>query len=748
MNFTARLRGLQARILLALGGILFFFAAMAATLLMVEERGNLLDGMERNGRLFARYATENVYDAYAMAFIFENDAGRQALNTHIAEMIATNPDLERVALTDPEGQLLFRTEDGGVAATPAADPELSSWVRAFLADHGNDSVPDTREVEVDGRPALRVLRIYNPGGMVLAVAVYDLSMASMEAYLRGMWVGVLAWTLLFFALLGAALSLIVSRAVLRPVTILSSAAQALGRGFLDARISLPTGSAEMSVLAEAFATMAEDLKGTVAKLSGLGDQVSGASAVILDLGHEMTGTTTRQVAETRRTGESLHRMSVASREVSSRAKKASRLNEGVQRSLEEMTVSTEEIARSAEALNECVDRTHESVLEINTRSGDLGHSAEALQELADDAASSIKEMLASIDQVRADARRSRQHADSAHQEAVSIGTATMEEALAGVDRLREIVDRAVGIIEKLSQRSAEVGRITTFIDEVTARTNLLGINASIMAAQAGEHGAGFAVVANEIKSLSIQIADSTRDMSHRLESMGQEAASAVKVIREGSASAAESVRLSAGLRSALSKIVEHSAETGRMLAAITETTENQSAGTDRLRQMAEKVTTMARETVAATRSQKAFSARIIDATDNMRSLAEQVTRSTQQHSLNARQVAAAMGELGNGIDTIAAAAREQLQEVEPVDTALATILTSAEENRERAATMSATVTSLARRADTLRAELSRFRFRGSPGEITPPVVDQMASDNGEDHAATTTPAVEGRIAGQ
>ena len=748
MNFTRRLRGLRARIILALGGILFLFAALAAVLLMVEQRKDLLAGMERNGRLFARYANERVYDAYATAFLFEDDAGRQALTAHLGELMSTNTDLVAVALTDPEGQLLFRAQNDQVAATPTADPELSSWVRAFLGRQGNDSIPDTREIEVNGRPALRVLRIYNPGGVVLAVAVYDLSMASLEANLRGMWVGVLAWTLLFFVLLGAALSLIVSRAVLRPVTILSSAAQALGHGFLDARVSLPAGSAEMSVLAKAFDTMAQDLKGTIAKLSGLGNEVSSASAVILDLGHEMTTATSRQVAETRRTGEGLHRMTVASRQVSIRAEKASHLHDGVQRSLGEMTVSTEEIAHSAEALKDCVDRAHDSVLEINSRSGDLGHSAEALLKLADDAASSITEILASIDQIRADARRSRQHADSAHQEAVSMGTATMEEALAGVDRLREIVDRAVGIIEKLSQRSAEVGRITSFIDEVTDRTNLLGINAAIMAAQAGEHGAGFAVVANEIKSLSIQIAGSTRDMSRRLESMGQEAAAAVKVIREGSASAAESVRLSAGLRSALSRIVEHSAETGRMLATIAETTENQSAGTDRLRQMAEQVTAMARETVAATRSQKAFSARIIDAADSMRSLAEQVTRSTQEHSLNARQVAAAMGELGDGVDAIAAAAREQLQEGEPVDAALATILASAEENRERAATMSRTLTSLSARADTLRAELSRFRFRGSPGEITTPVVDQIASDNSEGDTATTTPAVEGRIAGQ
>ena len=123
-----RLRGLRTRIVLALGGILFFFAAMAAALLMVEERRDLLHGMERNGRLFARYATEHLYDSYATAFIFEGDGSRQALATRLAEVMSINPDLSAVALTDPEGQLLFQAENGQVAGTLTADPELSSWV--------------------------------------------------------------------------------------------------------------------------------------------------------------------------------------------------------------------------------------------------------------------------------------------------------------------------------------------------------------------------------------------------------------------------------------------------------------------------------------------------------------------------------------------------------------------------------------------------------------------------------------------
>ena len=269
-----------------------------------------------------------------------------------------------------------------------------------------------------------------------------------------------------------------------------------------------------------------------------------------------------------------------------------------------------------------------------------------------------------------------------------------------------------------------------------------------MAAQAGEHGAGFAVVAREIKSLSVQIAGSTREITAVLASMGEEADAAVKVIREGSASAAESVRLSAGLREALNKIVQHSAETGRMLAAIAETTEQQSSGTRQLGMLANQVKALAQETAKATRGQRAFSARIIDAADGMRTLAEQVTGSTKEHSLHARQVASAMQDLSTGIEIIQAAAAEQLQESEPVETALRAIQATAENNQERAGTLSATLTSLSLRADTLCAELSRFRFRDSPVEAVAPVVYDAAIDDGESDTPAAAPAIEGRVPGQ
>ena len=107
-----------------------------------------------------------------------------------------------------------------------------------------------------------------------------------------------------------------------------------------------------------------------------------------------------------------------------------------------------------------------------------------------------------------------------------------------------------------------------------------------------------------------------------------------------------------------------------------------------------------------------------------------------------------MQNLSNGIETIQASAREQLQEAEPVETALRAIQTTAESNQARADTLAKTLSSLSLRADSLCAELSRFRFRDSPVEPVTPVVHDAAIDDGERNATAAAPTIEGRVAGQ
>ncbi len=768
MIHLSRFRGLRAQMMLALAGILVVFGAAASVLLILDRRGQEIAKLEETGHLLARYATERLYEAYLAAGGGETagTAPLPAPGSLNRTLLQLHPAVVGFRLLDPSGRVLLDSGSPDAAPPGEADPRVVGLIaQAATAGPGGDGPTLSRRARRDGEEVLEILRVHTLRDQPLAVAAYEISLAGVREHALATSLAMLVATVLFFILLGLALSVIVSRAVLRPVTLLSAAAQALGQGFLDARVRA-SGSAEMEALAGAFDAMTRDLKGTVDKLSGLADEVSAASGSMFVLGADVAEGTREQAVQTRRTEVALEQLTGAARQVLGRASQVSGLGDSVKASFAEMTVTTGEIADSARALGEYVDRTHDSIMEINGSVGEVSRSAESLRILSDQAAQALASLHGSIRGVRDQTERSRGLSQSAHSQAAALGASTVEQAVAGVDRLRGIIDRAVGIIEGLSHRSAEVGRIATLIDEVTDRTNLLGINASIMAAQAGEHGAGFAVVAEEIKSLSLQIGGSTRDINRLLATMREEAAAAVGVIREGSESAAESVKLSEGVREALGRIVEHAAETGRMLAGIAAATDGQEADTRKLKELAENVAAMAREAADATRNQKAFSSRIVDATEGMRTLAEQVTRSTGEHSHNARQVAAALEELGEGVAAILRSVRGQMSEAEPVREALHTIRTLADSNQARAEAMGGTLSALASRADSLRAELSRFRFRGAPGAAPagqpgggapepsagraalPLVVDDPPTHQRQHGPPPDGPAVERRVAGQ
>jgi methyl-accepting chemotaxis protein len=705
------LRGLRARIILALGGILLLYGTLAVSLILLDKRALLSDALQEQGEMIALHAGDSLWHAWSAAERDGQAASREEFARVAAAALNRAPDMVRFSLVDLSGRVLYDSHRQG-PGDGIEDPTLAETLLKSVAS-GTDRPARTRQIERDGRPVLEILRLLATRDRPEGAIVVELSLDSIG---RAMWstsLAVLTAALLFFLLLGATLSWITSRAVLQPVMVLSAAAQALGQGFLDARVD-EGGSYEMAALARAFATMAADLKGIVAHLSSLADEVSQASSRILEKGAEVAAGTAEQAGLTRRTGLAVEKMTDAARDVARTATRVSGLSERVNASFAEMTLTSDEIAGSARTLGDYVDRTHDAVLEISGSVGDVAGSAGALRSLSADAARAVQEMHATIEEIRNRAGRSQALSAAAHAEAATLGAASVDQAVAGMDRLRGIVERSVGLIETLARRSDEVGRIATFIDEVTERTRLLGINASILAAQAGEHGRGFAVVAEEIKSLSVTIAGSTRDINRLLDAMRQEAADAAGIIREGSRSAAEGVALSEGVRGALAKIVDSSAESGRMLAAIALATDGQTEATGHIRELVERVAEGARMTADASGQQKIAAHRIADAIDGMRALADQVTRSTQEHSANSKSVAEAMRELGEGVEAIAGAARHQLEQARPVIESLVSIRDQAEGNRTRAEEVADTIHALLLRADTLRAELSRFRFRGSP----------------------------------
>jgi methyl-accepting chemotaxis protein len=94
----------------------------------------------------------------------------------------------------------------------------------------------------------------------------------------------------------------------------------------------------------------------------------------------------------------------------------------------------------------------------------------------------------------------------------------------------EVASRSIGAMDEISASSRKIATIIAVIDSVAAQTNLLALNAAVEAARAGEHGRGFAVVASEVKSLAVQTAKATEDISNQILGVQASTSGAVEAI--------------------------------------------------------------------------------------------------------------------------------------------------------------------------------------------------------------------------
>ncbi len=147
----------------------------------------------------------------------------------------------------------------------------------------------------------------------------------------------------------------------------------------------------------------------------------------------------------------------------------------------------------------------------------------------DQVAAAMNEMSASVAEVARHARQTME-ASSGAKEMATEGALLSTEALGGIEVLMREVERAVQAIRELDKESEEVGSVLDVIKGIAEQTNLLALNAAIEAARAGEQGRGFAVVADEVRTLASRTQKSTEEIQLMIERLQNGARNAVSVM--------------------------------------------------------------------------------------------------------------------------------------------------------------------------------------------------------------------------
>lgn len=190
---------------------------------------------------------------------------------------------------------------------------------------------------------------------------------------------------------------------------------------------------------------------------------------------------------------------------------------------------------------------------LNQLSGSSSQSALQQQAQIEQVATAMNEMTASTSEVAANARSAAEAAQNADAE-VNSGMAIVAQTVTGINTLATEVERANNVIKELQADSEEIGTVLEVIRGIAEQTNLLALNAAIEAARAGEQGRGFAVVADEVRTLASRTQQSTEEIQAMISRLQAGANDAVKVMEESHIQASNSVDQANKAGEALNKI--------------------------------------------------------------------------------------------------------------------------------------------------------------------------------------------------
>jgi methyl-accepting chemotaxis protein len=203
-------------------------------------------------------------------------------------------------------------------------------------------------------------------------------------------------------------------------------------------------------------------------------------------------------------------------------------------------------------------------------------------------ATAMEEMVATVQAVAKSATEAAGAADYANKEAES-GHQVVDETINRINGLAEQMDNTTVTIQQLGQDTDNIGAVLDVIRGIAEQTNLLALNAAIEAARAGEQGRGFAVVADEVRSLASRTQQSTQEIQDMIENLQDGARRAVTAMEENRNNTGKSVDQAGKLNEFLNRIIHSVMSTNDMITQIASAAEEQSMVAEEINQNVVKI---------------------------------------------------------------------------------------------------------------------------------------------------------------